>query len=64
MTKPAHDNRPWLNSKFLVLFVLFFSYLRTNNTYEGSWDTFQDLMEPVTANIPYMTLPGNHEVSH
>jgi len=38
-------------------------FLRPNNTYEGSWDTWQDLMEPITSTLPYMTLPGNHEVT-
>lgn len=38
-------------------------YLRSNNTYEGSWDAWQDEMEPITANAAYMTLPGNHEVT-
>jgi hypothetical protein len=38
-----------------------FSFLRPNNTYEGSWDAWQDEMESITANTPYMSLPGNHE---
>jgi len=33
------------------------------DTYEGSWDMWQDLMEPITSTTPYMTLPGNHEVT-
>ena len=38
-------------------------YLRPNNTYEGSWDAWQDLMTPLTSAAAYMTLPGNHEVT-
>jgi hypothetical protein len=38
-------------------------YLRKNDTYEGSWNRWQDLMTPITSASPYMTLPGNHEVS-
>jgi hypothetical protein len=38
-------------------------YLRKGDTYEGSWDAWQDEMEDITANTPYMSLPGNHEVS-
>ena len=38
-------------------------YLRKNDTYEGSWNKWQDLMEPITSVAPYMTLPGNHEVT-
>lgn len=29
-------------------------YLRPNNTYEGSWDAWQDLMAPMTSAAPYM----------
>jgi len=36
-------------------------YLRKNDTYEGSWNRWQDLMTPITSASPYMTLPGNHE---
>jgi acid phosphatase len=31
--------------------------------YESKWDTFQQRMQPVSANNFYMTLPGNHEVT-
>ena len=31
--------------------------------YEGSWNQWQDLMEPITATAAYMSLPGNHEVT-
>jgi len=38
-------------------------YLRPNNTYEGSWNQWQDLMMPITSSAAYMTLPGNHEIT-
>lgn len=31
--------------------------------YESNWDLWQQWMSNVTAKIPYMTLPGNHEVT-
>ena len=30
--------------------------------YQALWDTFLHQQEPLAANMPYMTLPGNHEV--
>lgn len=38
-------------------------YLRSGDTYEGSWTEWQDEMEPITSLKPYMSLPGNHEVT-
>jgi len=38
-------------------------FLRPNDTYEGSWDMWLDEMEPITSTLPYMSLPGNHEVT-
>lgn len=32
-------------------------------TYLSSWIDWQVLMEPITSNVSYMTLPGNHEVT-
>jgi len=32
-----------------------------DNTYESSWDSWQQWLEPVTSAVPYMVLPGNHE---
>jgi len=34
-----------------------------DNTYEDSWNSWQEWLEPVTSVIPYMVLPGNHESS-
>ncbi|KAF8855510.1 Metallo-dependent phosphatase [Acephala macrosclerotiorum] len=31
--------------------------------YESNWDLWQQWLNNVTAKIPYMTLPGNHEVT-
>jgi len=42
-------------------------YLRPDvnllDSYEGSWDSWQEWMVPITSAVPYMTLPGNHEAS-
>jgi hypothetical protein len=35
----------------------------TFTAYETTWNTFQNNMENITANYPYMTGPGNHEVT-
>jgi hypothetical protein len=32
-------------------------------TYEGVYDEFQRLVEPIAAAVPYMVSPGNHDVS-
>jgi len=37
-------------------------YLR-GDTYEGSWQKWQTLMDPITSSTGYMVLPGNHEAS-
>jgi hypothetical protein len=31
--------------------------------YESNWDLWQQWMNNITSNIPYMVLPGNHEAS-
>jgi len=36
-------------------------YLRPNNTYEGSWDAWQDLMAPITSAAPYMVTQHKHQ---
>ena len=28
--------------------------------FEGQWDEYMRKMEPAVANVPYMTIPGNH----
>jgi len=33
------------------------------NTYEGTWDAWQNWMAPITSAVPYMVLPGNHEAA-
>jgi len=42
-------------------------YLRPNSlvesTYEGTWDAWQLWLSPITSQIPYMVLPGNHEAA-
>jgi len=38
-------------------------YLRPGDTYEGSWDKWQNWMAPITQAKPYMVMPGNHEVT-
>ena len=31
--------------------------------YESNWDLWQQWMQDITSNIPYMVMPGNHEAS-
>ena len=31
--------------------------------YESNWDLWQQWINPLTKNIPYMVLPGNHEAT-
>ncbi|KAJ4155504.1 hypothetical protein LMH87_000744 [Akanthomyces muscarius] len=31
--------------------------------YESNWDLWQQWMTPITAKVPYMVLPGNHEAA-
>jgi hypothetical protein len=31
--------------------------------YESNWDLWQQWMNPITSQVPYMVLPGNHEAS-
>jgi len=33
------------------------------STYETTWDVYQSWMTPITSTVPYMVLPGNHEVA-
>jgi len=37
-------------------------YLRFD-TYEGSWNKWQELMDPITSVRGYMVMPGNHEAT-
>jgi hypothetical protein len=47
-----------LNSTQMILHIGDISYAVG---YQSQWDTFFDLVEPISANVPYMTCIGNHE---
>ncbi|UJR16660.1 hypothetical protein I4U23_003560 [Adineta vaga] len=34
-----------------------------NQPYEDTWNTFQDNLQPISANVPYQVGPGNHEAT-
>jgi len=56
-----------MNEQRFVLHIGDISYADNfkdrNETYEGSWTRWQELVEPITKQIPYMTLPGNHDIA-